>query len=657
MKLLAAAGGAMLLPTGMTLEAQAVGSKEERLASRHISLEAAKYAVEPAFTQLRFGAIKPTGWILAQMRRDLKEGFAGHLDELCQEASSDIFASGRNRPGKTNNGNVANDSWWNGESEGNWRSGQMMQACLTNDPAAMSKADAYVDHILATQDEDGYIGIFQPELRYSGNGEFWTQVCLFRGVLAYAEATGKTKVFDAVQRAVDRTIEGYANGKSFHFSQHDAMYCDVLEALYDRTGEKKYLNFALRIYQERENLREFHRQPLVGGAFQRCYHEGHGPTAVESMRMPFWFWTATGETEYLKTGLRLMSAMDAFTMPSGALVSEESVDAPPHPWNVGYEYCAIFERQSSLINAGQKTGDARFFDQTEHLWFNAAQGSREPDGTAILYCSCENRLSVHDEIGKRQRFSPTHQQVAVCCVPNAVRVAPDFISKAWMKPRGKEPALAATLYGPCEVNTQIAGVAIRIEEKTNYPYSGDVEIIVRPSNPIAFCLWLRNPEWSKETKISIRGADIRRVGSFWQVRKEWKDGDRISIRFDQAIRAVPALDNEFALQYGPLLYVLPIRGEVQYIRTYPESDLKDYFVTRANNQDAEFAFPMKKGIAGFGFKVKKMPDTNPDYPLDKPATVLTGQLIKKDGTEESVDLEPIGSRDTRLRRVTFPIAG
>jgi len=53
------------------------------------------YAVPPAFFPLRFGAVKPRGWILEQMRRDLRDGFAGHLDELCHEASSDIFASGQ----------------------------------------------------------------------------------------------------------------------------------------------------------------------------------------------------------------------------------------------------------------------------------------------------------------------------------------------------------------------------------------------------------------------------------------------------------------------------------------------------------------------------------------------------------------------------------
>jgi len=611
--------------------------------------------VRPAFTPLQFGEVRPKGWVLAQMRRDLQTGFAGCLDELCHEASSDIFASGRNRPGKANTGNAAADAWWNGETEGNWRSGHMMLACLTRDSQAMTRASAYVKHILASQDADGYIGIFSPELRYRGNGELWTQTCLFRGLLAWAAANSDQQVSRAVKRAVDRTIAGYATQNSVNLTQHDAMYTDILEPLYTQYSDEKYLHFGMRLYRERTNLAAFLRQPLVGQTFQRCYADGHGATVAESMRIPFWLWTATGDRKYLQMGTGAIAAMNAFTMPSGALVSEESVDAPPHPWNVGYEYCAILERQCSLIDAGRKTGDAACFGAAEHLWFNAAQGSREPDGSAILYCSEENRLSVHDEIGKRQRFSPTHQQVAVCCVPNATRIAPYFISNAWMRPAGPEPALAATLYGPCTVQTRLHGVAVTLEERTSYPYSGDLEIIVHPEVPLRFCLWLRVPHWAQETKIVCPGAGIRRAGSWWQVRKQWKTRDSVAISFSQTVRTLPALDHEFALQYGPLLYVLPVNGESETVKTYPRPGFRDYFVTKSPDAETDLALPASQQAAGFGLVPRFGANFDPDYPLDSPGLSLSGEMLTRDGSSAPVTLVPMGAKNTRLRRVTFPV--
>ena len=159
-----------------------------------------------AFQWLPLGQVKPAGWIREQMLRDLHEGFAGHLGELCHEASSDIFVSHRNHAGSANQGNVENNPWWNGETEGNWRNGQIMMAYLTEDRQTMEEVDNYVAHILSSQDQDGYLGVFAPEVRFSKPGELWTQACLMRGLLAYSDLAGKKEVLAAVRRAIDLSI-------------------------------------------------------------------------------------------------------------------------------------------------------------------------------------------------------------------------------------------------------------------------------------------------------------------------------------------------------------------------------------------------------------------------------------------------------------------
>lgn len=609
---------------------------------------------QPAFSTLKFGDIKPRGWILTQMQRDLQTGFAGHLDELCIEVSNDIFGSGRNRPGKINGDRKPDQVWWNGESEGNWRSGHMMMACLTNDDASLKKAKDYIDHILATQDS-GYIGIFSPEMRYKGSGELWTQTCLFRGMLAYADATGDDKVYTAVKKAVDKTIFEYSQLKTIPFHWHDDMYTDILEYFYNKTGDKKYLNFGFRMYKEYPNLSKYIQQPLIGDKFQTCLAGAHGATVTEAMRMPFWFWTATGDKEYLDLGTGVIAAMIKFLLPSGAAVSQESIDRPPHPWKAGYEYCTITEGHNSLVNAGQKTGEASYFQRAEQLFFNAAQGSREPDGTAVLYCSYDNRLSIHDEIGKKQRFSPTHKHGAVCCNPNALRIAPAFVSNAWMKPVSSEPAIAAVLYIPCEVRTEINGIDLQIIEKTAYPYSGDLTFEINPEKESEFCLWLRDPEWSDQTKIVCKGADIRKAGGYWQLRKSWKAGDVVVVKFDQTVRQVTAMNGEAALQYGPLLYVLPFSGKTETVVSYPKTEFTDYYVTLPQGTDTIFKLRGAKREKGFGFKPNPVSGSNPNLPLDNPLLVLKGKMFNKDGDLTPVTLVPMGSKEAQLRRVTFPI--
>ncbi len=627
------------------------------------SAPAAPAAAQPAFFPLRFGAAKPRGWILEQLRRDLRDGFAGHLDELCHEAASDIFASGRNRPGKPNAGNAEAVAWWNGETEGNWRCGHLMMACLTGEPEAMAKAKAYLEHILAAQEADGYLGIFSPELRYRGQGELWTQTCLFRGLLAYAEAAGDDRVWRSVQRAVDRTLDGYAAGQQIQFSQHDHMYGDLLEQLHARTGNPKYRDFGLRLYRECPNLKALLETPEImradgQAAFNDCFWGGHGATVTESMRLPLWLWLATGEEQYRRIAAGIVAAMDRWIMPSGALVSQEGIAAPPHPWQAGYEYCTILERQSTLLSAARKFGGTGWAGAAEHLWVNAAQGSRVPDGTAVIYCSPENRLSVNDEFGRRQRFSPTHQQVAVCCNPNSTRVAACYLANSWVRPNTAEPAIAALLYGPSELTTEIAGTAVAIEEKTLYPYAGEVELTVRPSQPASFCLWLRHPAWSGAARIACPGAGIRLTNGFWQVRKIWNPGDKVTIQFDQAIREVPAINGEVALQYGPLLYVLPVPGTARTVKIYSRPGFEDYLVSADNGEDKQALPASQRASPGFGFTPKRASaaGSNPDRPLDDPPVVLEGQLVSEfDGTPVTVQLVPMGARSARLRQVTFPV--
>jgi hypothetical protein len=69
--------------------------------------DTATQVIAPDFTWLPMGEVKPAGWIKEQMTRDLSEGFAGRLDELCPEASSDIFGSHRNSGSAQNNRNSA----------------------------------------------------------------------------------------------------------------------------------------------------------------------------------------------------------------------------------------------------------------------------------------------------------------------------------------------------------------------------------------------------------------------------------------------------------------------------------------------------------------------------------------------------------------------
>jgi uncharacterized protein len=653
-----------LSPTSSSLPA--VGAKPS---AQRDSTES-KVGLAPTFTWLTLGEVKPSGWIKEQMVRDLNQGFAGRLDELCHEASSDIFVSHRNSRVSANQDHVANDTryWWNGETEGNWRAGFIMMAYLTEDEQAMLKADDYVRHILSSQGEDGYLGAFAPDIRFSKPGDLWTQTCLLRGLLDYAELSGNRQAMEAVVRAASLSISVYGAGKTSLISgiggqgeSHDLMISDVMERLFDLTGDVKYRDFVVDLYRELSVTAKDADTTLYSLINRDSGWVDHGVNTYETIRVPLWLWMATGRQDFGDAARNALDKLDRYTEPSGSAVSEEEIkNLKPDPMFTEYEYCATKEIQFTLESALQKTGVPTLGDKIERIWFNAAQGSRLPDGRAITYLTADNRLHCDGtspdgmKADTANKFSPTQADVAVCCNPNAANVAPLYVRGMWM--RHANGGLAALLYGPSTVSTTIRGVSVHLEERTNYPFENTVEVGVRTERNMEFPLLLRNPAWSNGTTVKCNGATIIREGAYWMVTKEWRSGDTVRIVFSPDVLEVPAVNGEVALQYGALLFVQAIEARKTTTKTYPVSGFEDAYYFPVPGKYEALALPARQRWCSFGFKPAHLTDgTDMLHPFDRPVLVLRGSMVRRsDGADVPISLIPMGNAPT-LRRTTFPI--
>jgi len=658
--LLAAAGGTVLVPASAFGLAQQDVSTTAKKAS---DADAASSAVKPVFSWLTVGEVKPAGWIQAQMVRDLQEGFAGHLGDLCHEASSDIFVSHRNSAHSQNSANAVNSKWWNGETEGNWRAGFIQMAYLAQDPKTMREADEYVRHILTSQDADDYLGIYAADARFMHPGELWTQACLLRGLLDYAELTGNADVMNAVRRSADLTVSVYGAGKAPipWGESHDLMISDVMERLFDLTGDPKYRDFSVLLYREWSKNSPKSDTSLTSLLDPDAPFVEHGVHTYESIRVPLWLSMTTGSEDLGKASRNALMKLTRYTEPSGSAVSQESIDnLPPDPTYTEYEYCGTKEIQFTLESALQKTGVAAIGDKVEKLWFNAAQGSRMADGRGITYLTPENRLRCNGrtpdgvQASPSNKFSPTHADVAVCCNPNAANVAAMFVRGMWM--RHQSGALAALLYGPCNLNTHVGDVKVAIEEKTNYPFQNVVEMVLRPERKAEFTILLRDPGWSRGTDVSSPGAQISRLGEYWSVKKKWSAGDIIQIRFTPIVEEVVAVNGEVALQYGALLFARPIPSSKTVIKTYPLPGFEDAYYEPTEAIE-EWSLPREQRWNGFGFQAVDASSTaNPLKPFDAPVVTLRGKMIPKSGGQPvDAELVPLGNAPF-LRRLTHPVS-
>ena len=129
--------------------------------------------------------------------------------------------------------------------------------------------------------------------------------------------------------------------------------------------------------------------------------------------------------------------------------------------------------------------------------------------------------------------------------------------------------LAFTAYGPCKVSALAGdGVPVELTCHTDYPFNETIEIAVKPQRAAEFPLLLRVPGWCKKPAMAINGAAVEAKGEekgFVRIRRSWKEGDTISLRFPMSVEVAAGTDKNCkpaapyaTVSYGPLLFALPI---------------------------------------------------------------------------------------------------
>jgi DUF1680 family protein len=555
-----------------------------------------------AFEPLPFGAVRPEGWLEAQVRSNLR-GYTGHLDSLAPDLilRDDIY--GRDRltknvkkkdVGALAGGDPAAEVqylWWNSETQGNWRDGFIRSAILTGDPQMLARAKAYIRRILATQDPDGYLGIYDRDLRYrfdGENGELWAKTTLLRGLLAWYEYSRDTRVLTAVEKAVANVMRNYPADTSHPFYSktpdvgglsHGLMFTDVLESLFRLTGRQVYLDYALFLYKDfsAANLHEDAQYDKITDPAYRL--RGHGVHTYEHLRAVAAAAYASGNPELLKALDDYLHKIAQEITPSGAPAGDEWIaERPGNATTTGYEYCSLQELMDGYIDLLAKTGSPSFGDQAEQLFFNAAQGARDPDAACISYLKTDNSYCMTgglngDSSNPRQtryKYSPVHQDVAVCCIPNAGRIAPYFIDRMWMR---NTSGLVATLLGPCKVSTTWKGTPLTIREKTVYPddFTFDFQIIA--DRPVNFTLAIRKPAWT--TRQTINYIYTEKDGYFL-ITRTWQPGESVHLKLYTDVAVHRDRNNETYFTHGPLVLARPISATAEITKRYPLPGFFDY---------------------------------------------------------------------------------
>ncbi|MGB4414853.1 MAG: beta-L-arabinofuranosidase domain-containing protein [Paludibacter sp.] len=561
------------------------------------------------YTQFYFGEIKPAGWLKHQMEHDM-EGFTGNLDKIVPDLINDpIYSTGRlnnkskaKELGNLKEGDIGDDEqykWWNSETQSNWWDGYIRYALLLGNGTYLKKTSEHIKTMLATQDEDGYLGIYTPDTRYKftrENGEFWAKATLYRYLLAYYEATKDKAVWDALLRAVDNVMVNYPVNESDPFNvgdgysggtAHGLVFTDILDRLFQLTGNLKYREYALSMYRNYSDNFSFESDAQLKNVLNPDYKlKGHGVHTYEHLR-PIII------AEYTSDELKKDSLIDKYlvkirrvTTLAGGAIGDEWIGGRTADAETGYEYCSQQELLDSYTLLMQKRGDKGLGNIIENIFYNASMGAHHPNHSCIAYLKRDNSYEMDGtRNGKeepRYKYSAAHQDVAVCCVPNAGRITPYFLQRSWMK-QG-ENTLVANILAPNILKTEINGTKIKIENKTEYPYSNIMDFIVTVDKPQKLKIKIRQPEWVTEV---ICSDPYTIDGEFLVFDKEFSGNETISLSFGAVVRVLKSDKNEHYFAYGALVYARPIAALESKGRKYTD-EYVDLFYKSTDNNRYEF---------------------------------------------------------------------
>ena len=443
-------------------------------------------------------------------------------------------------------------------------------------PALRSSATKFIDEVVSAQEPSGYLNTYYvdehtaqrmlPQTQTTGH-ELYNIGHLLQGAIAYYRGTGDRKLLDAGIRFVnDFLLPNFGPApKKPIVSGHPEIEMGLIE-LYRITGDKRHLDLAGYILQGDDRIAlPAHRTIYMfsGTPFtSRTKLEGHAVRAMYACSGATDYYMETGDATYWKTLNTLWNDMTATKMyVTGGVGSradgEAFGDAYELPNYQAYgESCAAIGNMMFSWRMLAATGEARFTDVIERALYNGINSGMSLDGK--LYCY-RNPLAFDPSTGEKIR-NPWYD--TTCCPPNLERVLASLPGYFYST---SADGIYLHLYDNSQLDWHLEnGTALKVTQKTNYPWDGAVEISVSPAESSEFTFYLRIPGWAERAQVTVNGKALTGVkpGEYLPIRRRWSGGDVIHLNLEMPVQVIEAnphvIDDmgRVAVQRGPLVYCM-----------------------------------------------------------------------------------------------------
>jgi uncharacterized protein len=468
------------------------------------------------------------------------------------------------------------------------------------DPDLDAYVDSVIDLIAIGQEEDGYLTTYKTidttksPAWWCPGGSRWEHLdCshelynsghLFEAAAAHFRATSKRNFLDIALRNADLLVSVFGPGKKVEVPGHQIVETGLIK-LYLITQKPEYLALARFFLDARgdstrrkiwgpynqDHKTVIQQEEAVGHAVRAAYmYAGmtdiaalYNDDAYQKAVNTIWNNVVTKKI-YLTGGIGARHDGEAFgdnyELPNLTAYNETCAAIANVYWNY-----RLF-----LLH-----GDAKYMDVLERTLYNGVISGVSLEGTTFFYpnpleCDMEYRFNSGGSLTREPWFDCS------CCPTNMCRFMPSVPGYIYAR---QEHVLYVNLFVESQTETKLENALVVVQQKTDYPWSGDVRILVSPRKKALFTVKVRIPGWSvnkplpgdlyrytnpseNKPELAINGEKtaFSEEKGYAVLTRTWSPGDEILVSLPMEVRKVKAheqvADNrgKVALERGPVVY-------------------------------------------------------------------------------------------------------
>lgn len=496
------------------------------------------------------------------------------------------------------------DRGWRGEYWGKMMRGACFVYSYTKNPELYQILSETVWDMISTADENGRISAYGVYHEFDG-WDIWERKYVLLGMQYFYEICEDEKLRQAIVNSmcgqVDYIMTKIGDPKVFPKKiqitkatrnwrgLNSSSLLEPIVRLYTLTGEQRFFDFATYIVEQGGTD--------VANIFKLAYEDHFAPyqyPATKAYEMTSCFeglleyYRVTGN-EYYKTAIinfanRVLET-DFTVIGSGGMDHELFDHSTVRQANTKgvlkcQETCVTVTLMKFFYQVHLLTGDPKYVDAFERAMYNGYLGAIntekvvEPDMKEKhpecvlqpLHFDSYSPLTAGRRgvtIGGFRVMADNHYYGCCACIGSA---GIGLVPKVQLLTTEKGFALNLYICGEA-TSTTPAGQKVKFTLDTAYPKHGSVKITVSLEQPEAFQLKLRNPEWNKQTSLTVCGAAQEITEGYLILDREWKNGDTVEFELDmrtEAIRPIP-YGSEFLMN-------VVVWGANYIVQSYDEED-------------------------------------------------------------------------------------